>query len=312
MAKSREQKKRRQLTMANKNAISGYLFISPFIIGFLVFMARPLWQSFRMVFSYVNFRDVEFGYTMEWVGFENLRRALLVDADFTRNVVEALMQMAIMVPAILVFSLFIAMLLNRKFPGRGFVRAIFFLPVILASGVLVNIATNNSLLYMMSEQIQEQNAMRANITGVLEDLLVTTTGVAVVGDFMDILFLMINQIHTIAMSSGIQILIFLAGLQTINPSIFEASSIEGATSWENFWKITFPMISPMILVVIVYSVIDFLVRTDSEVMEEVRDQIMRHMNYGFGSAMAWFYFLVIAAVLGIVGFIVSRLVYYYD
>ena len=303
-------KKRKGLTMANKNAISGYLFISPFIIGFLAFLARPLWQSFRMVFSYVNLDGGQF--TLDHTGLDNLRRALTIDPDFTRNVVESLMQMAVMVPAILVFSLFIAILLNRKFVGRGFVRAVFFLPVILASGVLVNIATNNSLLYMMSEQIQEQNAMRANITGMLEELLVTATGAAVVGDFMGILFVMINQIHQIAMSSGIQILIFLAGLQTISPSIYEASGIEGATSWESFWKITFPMISPMILVVVVYSVIDFLVRTDNVVMEEVTDQIMRLMQYGFGSAMAWFYFLVIAIILGIVGFIISRLVYYYD
>jgi len=302
--------KRSAMTMARKNAIAGYLFIAPFIIGFLAFLARPLLQSFRMVFSYVNMTEA--GFTMEWMGSENLRRALLVDADFTRNVVEALLQMAVMVPAILVFSLFIAILLNRKFPGRGFVRAVFFLPVILASGVLVNIATNNSLLHMVADQIQEQNAMRANITGMLEELLVTTTGAAVVGDFMMILFTIINQIYDIAMASGIQILIFLAGLQTISPSIYEAASIEGATGWENFWKITFPMISPMILVVVFYSVIDFLVRTDSEVMEEVRDQIMRVMNYGFGSAMAWFYFFVIAVVLGILGLIISRLVYYYD
>jgi len=305
-----ERGKRSKMTMARKNAIAGYLFIAPFIIGFLAFLARPLAQSFRMVFSYVNLTGT--GFSMEWTGFDNLRRALLVDAEFTRNVAEALIQMAIMVPAICVFSLFIATLLNRKFPGRGFVRAVFFLPVILASGVLVNIATNNSLLHMVADQIQEQNAMRANITGMLEELLITTTGAAVVGDFMGILFMIINQIYDIAMASGIQILIFLAGLQTISPSIYEAASIEGATGWENFWKITFPMISPMILVVIIYSVIDFLVRTDSVVMEEVHVQIMRVMSYGFGSAMAWFYFLVIAIILGIVGLITSRLVFYYD
>jgi len=302
--------KRSKMTMARKNAVAGYMFIAPFVIGFLAFLARPLLQSFRMVFSYVDITETGFSY--EWTGLDNLRRALVVDANFTREVIEALVQMAIIVPAVLVFSLFIATLLNRKFPGRGFVRAVFFLPVILASGVLVNIATNNSLLHMVAEQIQEQNAMRANITGMLEELLVTTTGVAVVGDFMAILFMIINQIYDIAMASGIQILIFLAGLQTISPSIYEAASIEGATGWENFWKITFPMISPMILVVVVYSVIDFLVRTDSEVMERVHDEVIRVMNYGFGSAMAWFYFLIIAVVLGIIGFIISRLVFYYD
>ncbi|MCL2202995.1 MAG: sugar ABC transporter permease [Defluviitaleaceae bacterium] len=300
-----------RFTMANRNAVAGYLFIMPFVVGFLAFLARPIYQSIRMAFSYVHFGGDVVGFAMEWRGLENISRALFIDPDFNRNVVEELIRMALLVPAVLVFSLFVATLLNRKFPGRGFVRAVFFLPVILASGVLVNIETNNSLLNMVSDQIAEQNAMRAGVTSTLEMLLEGVTGAAAWNP-LEYLFNIINQIYFIAMASGIQILIFLAGLQTINPSIYEAASIEGATGWENFWKITFPMISPLILVAVVYSVIDFLVRTDSEVMEQITIQIMRTMNYGFGSAMAWMYFLVIAAVLGILGLIISRLVYYYD
>jgi ABC-type sugar transport system permease subunit len=101
-------------------------------------------------------------------------------------------------------------------------------------------------------------------------------------------------------------------LQTINPSIFEAASIEGATGWENFWKITFPMISPMILVVVVYSIIDFMVRTDGEVMDMVYTQMTQHSAWGYGSALAMIYFAAVAAILAVVGFIISRLVYYYD
>ncbi|MCL1997837.1 MAG: sugar ABC transporter permease [Turicibacter sp.] len=300
------------MTMAGKNAVSGYLFISPFIIGFVAFMAYPLYQAIRFAFSIVSMDTVNNTFSMEWIGLDNIRRALTVDPDFVRLLVEEIVAMLFMVPAILVFSLFVAILLNRKFPGRAFVRAVFFLPVIMASGVLIGIETNNSLLDMVAAQIQDQNALRANVTGFIENLLITTTGVGVVSDFIGYILDITNQIYTIAMASGIQILIFLAGLQTINPSIFEAASLEGATAWENFWKITFPMISPMILVVVVYSIIDFMVRTDSEVMEMVEIQIMRLMDFGYGSALALIFFLSIALILAIVGLAISRLVYYYD
>jgi len=311
-------KKRNKMTMAGRNAISGYLFIAPFIVGFLAFMAYPIYQSIRFVFSNVTPDPLAQRFTMEWVGIANLRHALVVNPDFVRYSTEELLRMAALVLPILIFSFFIAVLLNSKFRGRGFVRAVFFLPVILASGVLVNLETSNSLLELVADQINEQNALRANVTGVLENILSGVVGTAggtaggAMGDVIAYLFDVINQLYTIAMASGIQILIFLAGLQAISPSIFEASSIEGATAWENFWKITFPMLSPMILVVVVYSVVDFMVRTDSPVMEMIQIAINRTLDYGRGSAMAWLYFLVIAAILGFVSFIISRVVYYYD
>ncbi|MCL2405017.1 MAG: sugar ABC transporter permease [Defluviitaleaceae bacterium] len=315
MVKMKKPKGRFRLSMANKNAISGYLFTAPFIIGFLAFMAYPLVQSIRFVFSNVTADPANNRFTSEFIGIANIRHVLLVEPSFVQYMTEDLVFMATMVLPIIIFSFFIAVLLNNKFVGRGFVRAVFFLPVILASGVLVNLETNNSLLDLVSQQIQEQNAMRASVTGVLENILASATGAAAMGglgDLINFVFDTINQLYTIAMASGIQILIFLAGLQAISPSIFEASSIEGATSWENFWKITFPMLSPMILVVVVYTVVDFMVRTDSNAMQHVDITMMRRLDYGQGSAMAWIYLLIIAAVLGILSFIISRMVYYYD
>ncbi|MCL2577020.1 MAG: sugar ABC transporter permease [Defluviitaleaceae bacterium] len=310
MTKSKSQK--RGLSMAGKNAVSGYLFISPFVIGFIAFMAYPLYQAVRMAFSdvWLDLPNKTFGWT--WTGLANINRAFFVEAEFVRIMTEEIAAMVALVPAVLVFSLFVAILLNRKFAGRGAVRAIFFLPVILASGVLVGIETNNSLLQAVSQQIQEQNDMRAGVTGVIQNMMENIVGGAGVGDFFQYVLDIINQIYAIAMASGIQILIFLAGLQTINPSIYEAASMEGSTGWENFWKITFPMISPMILVVVVYSIIDFMVRTDGEVMEMVYKQMTEFGRYGYGSAIAMIYFAAVAAILGIVGFIISRLVYYYD
>ena len=313
MVKTKGKRGKKGLSMQASNAISGYMFILPWLIGFIAFMAYPIIQSVRMVFSEVEMNAPEHRFDTTFTGFDNLHRAFFIDPDFTRFMTEEVTRMIALVIPIVIFSFFIAVLLNQKFAGRGFVRAVFFLPVILASGVLVNLETNNSLLDLVSAQIQDANAMRANVTGVLESILVSATGAGGAMDtFMERVLGIINQLYDIAMASGIQILIFLAGLQAISPSIFEASSIEGATAWENFWKITFPMLSPMILVVVVYSVVDFLVRTDSSVMEHIEIHMMRMLNYGFGSAMAWTYFLVIAAILGIASLIISRMVFYYD
>jgi len=215
----------------------------------------------------------------------------------------------LIVPAIIIFSLFIALILNQEFKARGFVRAVFFLPVILSSGVMIGLETNNSLLSGMAEIIKEGNLLKSSVTGVLEDILVTEGAAS---DFMAYIFLIVNQIYDIAMASGIQIIIFLSALQTIPPSMFEAAKIEGSTSWECFWKITFPMVSPLILVNVVYSVVDYFLRTDNRVMEKINTTLMQRFEFGFATAMAWLYFLAVILILGVAIGLISRKVYYYD
>lgn len=300
------------LTLARKDAITGYLFILPFIIGFTAFMLLPLIQSITMVFSDVLLDLQNNQFSMNFTGLNNLQSVFLVDPDFMPHMVAEMGRMAIIVPAIIVFSFSVAVLLNQKFKGRLFVRSVFFLPVILASGVIVGIETNNGLLNNVADLIRESNEVRAQVTTTLEEILSLASGdVGIISDFMAVVFVLINQIHVIAMASGIQIIIFLTGLQLIPTSLYEASRIEGATEWENFWKITFPMLSPMILVNVVYSVVDFLTRTDNTVMNYIND-IMTSMDYGVGSAMAWVYFLVVLLVVGIVTFFISRKIYYYE
>jgi ABC-type sugar transport system permease subunit len=297
------------LTLEGKNAITGYLFLLPFIIGFLAFMFFPILESLRMVFSNVKMDAVKHGFEMEFTGLENIIRVVAVDQEFNRFVVEEIGRMVLIVPAIIIFSLFVALILNQEFKARGFVRAIFFLPVILSSGIMIGLETNNSLLSSMSEIIKQSNLMKSSITGVLEDILVAEGAAS---DFMGYIFRVINQIYDIAMASGIQIIIFLSALQTIPPSMFEAAKIEGATSWECFWKITFPMVSSLILVNIVYSVVDYFMRTDNRVMEKINLATFELMQFGFGTAMAWVYFLAVISIIGTAMVIISRRVYYYE
>jgi ABC-type sugar transport system permease subunit len=304
---------RSKLTLQNRNAITGILFILPFFIGFIAFLFIPLLQSFMMVFSRVSIDPDKQRFSMAFTGFSNLYRVFFVDAEFTRLLVEEIGRMMLIVPAILIFSLLAAVLLNQHFMGRGFVRAIFFLPVILASGIMIQLEMDNSLLIAMTDYYQESNTAKFAITDALEDILMDV-GLAGIGmnNFLEYIFNIVNEIKTIVMSSGIQIIIFLSTLQSIPPSMFEAAEMEGAAKWECFWKISFPMVSPLIVVNIVYSVVDYFLRTDNEVMIKIRSILMQSLEYGYYSAMAWVYFLAVMIILGITVLIISRGVYYYE
>lgn len=302
-------RQRKKKTLAFKNAVAGYLFIAPFILGFILFMVVPLGQSLLMTFNEVSPMSDGTGFGMEWVGIKNYKDAFTVDAEFVPFLIQELVTMVINTPATLIFSFFIALLLNQNFKGRGAVRAIFFLPVILSSGVIVGIEYNNSLLNDMKDVISE-TSNDASVTGVLEDILITTGGGPMAKMFQYV-FDIINKVYDIAIASGIQIIMFLSALQTISPSMFEAAKIEGCTAWESFWKITFPMVSSMILVNVIYTVIDFFLKTDNTVMTKISEEVTK-MNYGFSSAIAWVYFLCVIVILGIVSLIISKRVYYYE
>ncbi len=302
-------KQRKKKTLAFKNAVAGYLFIAPFILGFILFMIVPLGQSLRMTFSTVTPMSDGSGIAMDWIGIKNYKDAFLVDAEFVPMLLGELSKVLINTPATLIFSFFIALLLNQNFKGRGFVRAIFFLPVILSSGVIVGIEYNNALLSDMKEVISE-TSNDASVTAVLEKILVTSES-SPMSKLFQYVFDIINKVYDIAIASGIQIIMFLSALQTISPSMFEAAKIEGCTAWESFWKITFPMVSSMILVNVIYTVIDFFLKTDNTVMTKISEEVGK-LNYGFSSAMAWVYFLCVIIILGIVSLIISKRVYYYE
>lgn len=311
-----KEKVKKTRNLRKRNAITGYMFIAPFIIGFLVFLLKPMYESFQMSLCNVKIAAQETpgakGFTMEfikaWDKSNNYYNAFLVNPDFKNRLVDSLKDMAIQVPAILVFSFFIALLLNQQFKGRGFVRAIFFLPVILSSGVILGLEYNNSLMANMKEVIKESGD-GISITATLETLL-KTTGIG--GRILNPVFKIIDSVYDVALASGIQIIIFISGLQTVSPSMYEAAKIEGCTAWESFWKITFPMVSSMILVNLVYTIIDFLMRTDNQVMSLITEMVNPKMQYGLSAAMAWSYFGIVAVVLAILAAIISKRVYYYE
>ena len=292
--------------LQRRKAISGYLFVSPFIIGFLLCVRRPLFHSL-----YMSFCEVELGagnFVSHFRGIFNYNNAFRVDPDFNRLLTEEITRMAVYSLAIMVFSFFVALILNQKFKGRALVRAVFFLPVILSSGVMLSLETDNSLMANLQASV-ETAAQGVNITDALKEIL-RTAGVGVRA--YEKVFEVIDNIYDVAISSGIQIIIFLSGLQTISSSMYEAADIEGCTKWESLWKITFPMVSSLFLVNWIYTIVDFCMRSDNAVIEKIQNTMMKNMNYGFASAMSWVYFLIVIAIVGITSLIISRRVYYYE
>ena len=292
--------------LQRRKAISGYFFIAPFLVGFLAFMIRPLIHSLRMSFCKIVLGDGEF--QMNNIGLENYRYIFRVDPDYTRYLVEDIAKLCIYSVAIMVFSFFVALILNQKFKGRALVRAVFFLPVILSSGVMLGLEERNALMQNIQSTMKEAGDT-ISITATLQDIL-RTAGVGV--KVYEKLFEVMDNIYDVAISSGIQIIIFLSGMQTISASMYEAADIEGCTKWESLWKITFPMVSSLFLVNWIYTVIDFCMRSDSDLQEKITDTMRKSIEYGRASAMSWVYFVILIAIIGISSLIISRRVYYYE
>ena len=296
-------------SMRSRKARTGLLFILPFIIGFLAFMVRPLFQSLMMSLNNVQLKSGE-GYTMSFVGLNNYKYALSVDPYFNQYLVAEIGRMAINVLATLSLSFVVAVLLNQDFKGRTLARAIFFLPVILSSGVLPGIESQNEFYNMMQGISQEvANASGVNLSAALQDLL-SVSGVG--SGLFKILFQMIDSIYDIVMASGIQIIVFLTGFAAISPSLYEAADVEGCTGWEAFWKITFPMVSPLLLVNCIYTIIDFFMKNNNRVMERINDVMYSQFRFGESAAMSWIYFGVALLFIGISSVIISRGVHYYE
>ena len=295
---------KKPVTMAQRRARTGYLFILPFIIGFLLFMVRPMIQSLLMSFSEVTLSQT--GSSLNWVGTINYHYAISVDPYFNSRLGDEVSRMLINTIATLVLSFVIAVILNQDFKGRTLARAIFFLPVILASGVLPGIESQNEFYDMMAGVAESvEGAAGVNISASLQDLL-SVSGVG--SGVFDVVFDMIDAIYDIVMASGIQIIIFLTGLQAISPSLYEAADVEGCTAWESFWKITFPMVSPLLLVNCIYTIIDFFTKNNNTVMERVYEIMYSKGEFGRAAAMSWIYFGVALAFVLISSFIISRAV----
>ncbi|GMK41836.1 lactose ABC transporter permease [Paenibacillus sp. CCS19] len=295
------------MTLKRRRSILGFAFVSPWLIGFIFLFAVPLIQSIK--FSFTKLELVPGGFTLKNVGWSNFDTALFIDANFNRQLTESVINMLVNVPLILFFSLFCATLLNQKFRGRGLARAMFFLPVILASGA-VAAAEAQGLINLIGDSTTAEQMEGASAMFDMMPLVDTLLEGGAPLWAVDYLLNAVDRIYEIITASGVQILIFLAALQSIPGSMYEVAKIEGATAYETFWKITFPMVSPLILTNVIYTIIDSF--TDSTVTRTIVRTAFTSQNFGLSAAMSWLYTLVAALLLFVIGYLISRKVFYYN
>ncbi|TNJ65668.1 sugar ABC transporter permease [Paenibacillus hemerocallicola] len=277
--------KKSKLSGQTIRKLEGSLFIAPWAIGFFAFMAFPLGYSLYMSFHQV--RILGTGIEITAVGLKHYKYILLENGAILYNsLFPFLRQSVIMIPIILIFSLLVAIMLNQKFPGRALFRSIFFLPVIFTTGQVVR-------EFMTQGEGDLGFIARYNITSLISQNLTSSWAgpiVTVMGSFVLILWY-----------SGVQILIFLAGRQTIGSSVYEAARIDGATPWEVFWKITLPGMTPFILLNLIYTTVDLFTFPTNPILSQVNSS-----NYGQSSALAWIYFVIILVFLGITLWVFQR------
>ena len=289
--------KKSKLSLTAKKSWYGRLFILPFYLGFLFFFLKPLIQSLSFAFNDVTMGPE--GYTLLFTGAENTNYVLKTDRDFTTNLASSMVQMLWQVPVIIIVSLFFAILLNQKFKGRIFVRAIFFLPVIIASGIVISIIKSD---VVASSALSGSMVSSGDIsqTSALSDVLIQ---LGLSEKIVQFITNIADNLFSIIWQTGIQMIIFLAGLQEIPVSVYEAAQIEGCSKWELFWKITFPMISPQIAVNAIYT-IAISATDNNELLSYSNNLAFGESNYSLATAMNIVYLLAlgvfIMVVLGLV------------
>ncbi|WP_294406684.1 sugar ABC transporter permease [uncultured Ruminococcus sp.] len=300
-----KKEKKHRLSYEKRKGLYGYGFIAIWILGTIYFFLLPLVES--LIYSFNQTTVQPGGMEMKFIGWDNYVNAFRKDQDYSLALVNMLKNTALKTPLILIFAIFIAIILNQKFHGRTFARAVFFLPVIIATGPVIDIINGNMSTGGYAGGSEQFSTM---FEADLVDQLLNFLGIYNISDKLtETINSLTTDIFNLVWNSGIQILLILSALQGISPASKEAAQMEGATSWEFFWKITLPHISPMILASIVYTVVDSFVDPQNEVMTIVLNK-STNWEHGYSAAMAWAYFAIIAVCLAIVCAIVNKFVYY--
>lgn len=284
-----------RLTLRQRNAINGYLFISFWLVGLAIFFLIPLFRNFSLSMTDAKLATVRNG-SYHFIGIGNYIEAFSVDIEFVPYLLETMNNLIVDVPFILAFSLAVALLAVQRVPGSTIFRAIFFLPVVIGSAVVVG---------RMFDQLGNQLVLFRG-QGAQQFLYLY------LGDQLPNFMFFLNRSVFVLWRSGVQILIFIAGLKSIDPTLYEVSQVDGASPWVQFWKITLPMLSPVILINIVYTIIDSFTDYFNTVLRYIRVVTFESsdMRLGYPSALGNIYFFLVFLLVILIFVVVSRVTFY--
>ena len=289
-------KRKKFVTIETIKSKYGMMFIAPWLVGMIIFFIIPIAQT--LWFSFCDVVVDESGLITKFIGIKNYNYIINEHPQYLNYLTDTISSIIYTLPAILVISIILAIILNGKFKGRIIFRALYFLPVIIATGVVMQLFFQVDTDFSGSGISSDVSANMISFDDVLKKLSLPTQ----ISDYLEIV---LNKIFNIIWNSGVQVILFLAGLQSIPEQLYEVSTVEGCTKWEEFWYITFPLLSRTTVLVIVFTVVELLTAKDNTIMT-LAYQMLQNLNYGVGSAMLWVYFAIITAVLGIIMYVFNK------
>ncbi len=295
---------KRRVPVITRTDIVGFLFVLPFVIGVIFLFIKPMISS--IVYSFSEIRFEENGMNMKLVGFANYYRALFEDASFFKALLTIGGDVLIKVAVIIFMSMFVAMLLNDRFPGRLFFRTVMFLPVIFGADIVVSMFKDSAAYTAMSGTYNSYVELGGTANRFIEEL---TNSFGFLSGMMGVFSSYASRMFDLTWEMGIQVVLFIVGLQAIPPYLYEVADMEGATKWETFWKITFPLLSPTMLLCVVYTVIDNF-NADNSIVAMIR-QNMGHLLH-YACAQAWLYAVIVFVIVGVIYRLVSKWTIYLD
>ena len=298
---NKTQKNKKHTSLKDQHAKWAWVFLAPWLIGILVFFVWPMAQS--VVYSFSRLTVTSSGFQLDWVALENYSYLFTKDTFFLPNLTQALGEVIPSVLMITAFSLFIAVILKEKFIGRSAARTVFFFPVMIASGVIITI---------LKEQVMMSVSTSDNTAAYLfqaPDLVATFAAFGLPDFVLTSITDIVNGFFDLTWKSGVQMLLLLSAINNIPQSFYEAAVLDGAGAWVKFWKITFPAITPSLLVVIIYTIIDSFLDYDNLVMSMIRNYYQNN-NYTYSATIGVIYFVCVLALVGLVSLVMRKLVVY--
>ena len=299
-------------SLKKREALWGAIFVSPWLVGVAVLVAWPLGRTILLSFQRVTLLT---GLQAEWAGLANYVDVMSRDVEFIPALIGTVTDFVINAPVVIVFSLGMALLLVPIVRGQYFLRAIFFLPVIIGSASVIkemlSMGTGEEMMASTLKSLQTVLGATQAQTQVARpaayDLDVVTHAMGFIAPIQVVL----DRLALIIWHTGVQILLFVAGLNSIPPTLYEAAEVDGSTGWEAFWKITLPMLSPVILVAGIFTLVDALADPLNAVLDHVITvSLGGEASMGYGAAMGVIYFVVVFVLVLLFLRISSRMVFY--